>query len=114
VFGARLVFPDDNVVERVEIDAHDVRQAFTRLETRVRGLHPALAGVRVTHRWGGPIAFRAERDPICARLPEAPGVIVTGGYAGHGVALSLRLGTHLADAITRDVPLPAFGALAPR
>jgi hypothetical protein len=44
-----------------------------------------------------------------------PAVIVTGGYAGHGVALSLllRLGAHVADATTRGVPLPAFGAISP-
>ena len=113
VLGAGLVSPEDNAVEGVDVDTHDVRQAFTRLETRARGLHPAFAGVRITHRWGGPIAFRAERDPVCTRLPETPAVIVTGGYAGHGVALSLRLGAHVADAITRDVALPAFGALAP-
>jgi len=113
VLGAGLVFPEGNAVASVDLDGHAVRDALARLEARVRRLHPALADVHITHRWGGPIAFRAERDSLCTRLAEAPQVIVTGGYAGHGVALSLRLGAHVADAITRNAPLPDFGRLAP-
>jgi glycine/D-amino acid oxidase-like deaminating enzyme len=34
------------------------------LEDRVRHLHPALASVRITHRWGGPILLTEEMRPI--------------------------------------------------
>ncbi len=51
-------------IKRAARDLHhyDVRrgQAAARLrwlEDRVRHLHPALANVRITHRWGGPILF---------------------------------------------------------
>jgi hypothetical protein len=36
---------------------------------------------------------------------------VSGGYAGHGVALSVRVGELLALAIGKDLPLPEWGSL---
>jgi glycine/D-amino acid oxidase-like deaminating enzyme len=70
-----------------------------------------LADVEVTHRWGGPIAFRHGGVPILSRLPTAPGVITFGGCAGHGVALSVRTGELIAAAVVDDTPLPGWGAL---
>jgi glycine/D-amino acid oxidase-like deaminating enzyme len=84
---------------------------MTRLEARVRGLHPALAEVGVTHRWGGPIAFRAGGVPIFSRVPGAAGIITYAGCAGHGVALGVRIGQLVAAAIADGAPLPAWGAL---
>jgi hypothetical protein len=37
---------------------------------------------------------------------------VSGGYAGHGVALSVRAGELLTLAIADNRPLPAWGSLA--
>jgi gamma-glutamylputrescine oxidase len=82
-----------------------------RLEARVRGLHPALADVAVTHRWGGPIAFRAGGIPIFDRLPDQPGVIAYAGCAGHGVALGVRIGQLVTAAIVDGEPLPRWGRL---
>jgi glycine/D-amino acid oxidase-like deaminating enzyme len=80
---------------------------FARIEERMRGLHPALAGVAVTHRWGGPIAFRAG-PPVLAELAE--GLIAAGAYAGHGVALSHRVGELAAARMLGGAPLPDWGA----
>ena len=38
--------------------------------------------------------------------------MVSGGYAGHGVALSVRAGELLALAIADNRPLPKWGSLA--
>jgi glycine/D-amino acid oxidase-like deaminating enzyme len=111
VVGAGLAYDEGGDLERVSVDRTDVQQAFARLERRVRGLHPRLAGVRITHRWGGPIAFRAGAVPVLAEI--APRMLVAGAYAGHGVALSLRAGALAAARLLGGDPLPAWGALAP-
>ena len=90
-----------------------VRDGLCRLETRVRGLHPALARVAITARWGGPIAFRRGAVPILSRLPDAPAVTVCAAYAGHGIALGVRIGQLVSDAIADGTPLPAWGAMHP-
>lgn len=111
IFGAGLVFPSDGDVRSVAIGQPEAAASMAHLESRVRDLHPALAEVEVTHRWGGPIAFLAGRAPVLSRLPDAPGVIVTGGCAGHGVALSVRIGQLIAAAVVDGAPLPPWGAL---
>jgi glycine/D-amino acid oxidase-like deaminating enzyme len=111
IFGAGLAFAAEGGLGTIGVRAGDAAAALADLEARVRGLHPALAGVGVSARWGGPIAFRRSRAPLLARHPDAPGVIVTGAYAGHGVALSVRIGELVAAAIADGAPLPAWGAL---
>jgi len=74
------------------------------VEDRVRGLHPALTSVRVTHRWGGPILFT---EAMRADLPHASRdkqVLILAGYNGHGVALSVYLGKWAAEALSAAVP----------
>jgi len=111
VFGAGLIFPSDGDVRTVDLAEPDAVQSMDRLETRVRGLHSLLADVRVTHRWGGPIAFRPGGAPYLSRLPDMPGVIVCAGCAGHGVALSIRVGQLIAAAVLDGARLPDWGAL---
>src|SRR5262249_14876618 len=69
-----------------------------------------LAGAPVVARWGGPIAFTPQRTPVLAPLPDAPDVIVNAGCSGHGIALGVRVGQLVAEAIVDGVPLPAWGA----
>jgi glycine/D-amino acid oxidase-like deaminating enzyme len=78
------------------------------LESRVRHLHPALASVRVTHRWGGPILFTEKMLPIFRRHPRSKQVMVLAGYNGHGVALSVYLGKWAAEALLARRPLPRW------
>jgi glycine/D-amino acid oxidase-like deaminating enzyme len=92
---------------------YDVRrgEAAARLrwlENRVRHLHPALASVRVTHRWGGPILFTEKMLPIFRRHPRSKQVMVLAGYNGHGVALSIYLGKWAAEALLARRPLPRW------
>ena len=83
-------------LERVDVRAGDAAERLANLEKRVRGLHPALERIRVTHRWGGPILITREFMPVFRRHPESAQVIVSGGYSGHGVALSVYLGARAA------------------
>jgi len=111
IFGAGLAFDPEGALDRIDIRSGEAAAALAGLEARVRGLHPALAGVGVSARWGGPIAFRSGRAPLLGRHADASGVIVTGAYAGHGVALSVRMGQLAAAAIADGATLPAWGAL---
>jgi gamma-glutamylputrescine oxidase len=111
IFGSGLLFDKEGDLTRVGITSGEARGTLARLEARVRGLHPTLASARVERRWGGPIAFLAGRPPLLTRLPGGSAVIVSGAYAGHGVALGVRAGEVAAEAIVKGTPLPAWGAL---
>ena len=112
IFGAGLVFG-----KPAELEATNVREGSSgallhRLQTRVRGLHPALHDVRFEAAWAGPIAFAEGSIPLLGPHPANPRVLVAGGYAGHGVALSVRAGELLALAIGKNLPLPKWGSLS--
>jgi glycine/D-amino acid oxidase-like deaminating enzyme len=116
VWGAGLVSaPDENDVEGVHINDDEPSHMLATLERRVRGLHPALAGVRFTHRWGGPILFRDSWTPVFdwhpLSDPRSQSAIVLGAYAGHGVALSSYLGAWAAEALLGRRDLPSWGTI---
>jgi len=107
VFGSGLVHL------RCWKDVHDLNIAvgmtaeiINSLEQRVRKLHPVLGSVEFTHRWGGPILFSNDSRPIFRRHLKSPRVIVLGAYSGHGVVLSVYLGSWAAEAMlgTRNLP----------
>jgi glycine/D-amino acid oxidase-like deaminating enzyme len=85
---------------------------FAHLQRVLVELFPVLAGVRVSHTWGGPLGV--PRD-WCASvgLDRATGLAWAGGYVGDGVGTSNLAGRTLADLITgRDseiVRLPWVG-----
>lgn len=60
-------------------------------------IFPQLAGVGISHAWGGTLAITARRVPLFAR--PAPGVLSASGYSGHGVALASMAGKIMADAV---------------
>jgi len=111
VFGAGLAFGSPDELEKLDLDAPEVRNQFVRLEARVRALNPALKHVNFSARWAGPIAFADDMRPILGRLPDAPQIFVAGAYAGHGVALSVKAGEMIALAIAEDRPLPGWGSV---
>ena len=65
---------------------------------------------KFTHEWGGPIAFRSEFLPIFARHPKSDNGIVLGIFAGHGVALSVYLGTWAAEVLLGRQEITELGA----
>jgi glycine/D-amino acid oxidase-like deaminating enzyme len=100
VFGSGLV-PVSHWRELISIDIRsgDAAAMLTRLEKRVTKLHPALADVAFSHRWGGPILIADRWRPVFARHPRSERVIVLGAYSGHGVALSVYLGAWAAEVL---------------
>jgi glycine/D-amino acid oxidase-like deaminating enzyme len=93
-------------LENLDIRKGKVAERLRSLEQRVRQLHPALAKVRITHRWGGPIMTTKEFLPVFRRHTESEHVIVLGGYSGHGVALSVYLGYRAAQFFAGRYTLP--------
>ena len=114
IFGAGLVYGKPSALEGTDVAEGDSRAVLERLEKRVRGLHPALRAVGFEAAWAGPIAFADDSIPLLGTHPQQSRVLVAGGYAGHGVALSVRAGELLARAIESNSPLPSWGSLARR
>lgn len=78
-------------------------------------IFPQLAGVEITHAWGGTLGIAFNRMPHFARL--AGNVLSASGYSGHGVAMATLGGKLMAEAIAgqaerfdvmANVPTPAF------
>ena len=111
IFGAGLVFGQPAELEAIDVREGSSAEVLDRLRTRVRGLHPALREARFESAWAGPIAFADGAIPLLGPHPTNPRVLVSGGYAGHGVALSVRVGELLALAIGKNLPLPEWGSL---
>jgi glycine/D-amino acid oxidase-like deaminating enzyme len=113
IWGAGLVsVSDERNLDAVRVDAGESAEKFAWLEQRVRALHPALAGLQFTERWGGPILFRESWLPVFDFHPQArkaKNAIVLGAFAGHGVALSSYLGKWAAQALVEGRRLPQWG-----
>ena len=111
VIGAGLVGRGE--VENARVDSAEAVHLFDGLERRIRGLHPKLRHVRITHRWMGPICFTNDHKPVIASLDADRRVLVATGYSGHGVALSVRVGKLLAAALAGETDLPAWSYRPP-
>jgi glycine/D-amino acid oxidase-like deaminating enzyme len=97
----RILFGGGDAVYYGDIDAdHDSSPVtFATLERTLAATFPQLATPRITHRWGGPVAFTGSFLPLFGTLPG--GRVHYGvGYGGHGVAAS-----HLGGKILRDLVL---------
>ena len=109
LFGGGLVRPAHwRELARLDIATGEPSELVARIERRVRALHPALRTTGFTHRWGGPILAGSEWRPVFARHPQNPRILVSGAYAGHGVALSVYLGRWAAEAMLGRRELPAW------
>lgn len=82
-----------------------------KLQIRVRNLYPALANIEFSNSRAGPIAFTEDAVLLSGIVASCERILVAGAYAGHGVALSVRVGELLANAIGRNESLPAWDAL---
>lgn len=80
-------------------DFDDNPRVHDALVATLTDLFPVLAGVRITHRWGGPLGIardwwaRAAYDPVT-------GMGWAGGYVGDGVGTSNLAGRTLAHLVT--------------
>ena len=91
-------------------DEFDVNNAVHLDLVRVlKDFFPALDGVAVTHRWGGPLGVSRDWRPSVTFSPKS-GIGYAGGYVGEGVAASNLAGRTLADLILeRDTELTGLG-----
>ena len=112
IWGAGLVDPPESSgLERVDVASGQSVRMFDALEERIHGLHPVLAKATFTHRWGGPIAFRKNFQPIFTHHPKSRNAIALGVFAGHGVALSVYLGAWAAESLLGRRELPDWGRI---
>lgn len=74
------------------------RRVHDALRRTLVELFPALAGVRITHRWGGPLGVPRDWFPSVG-LDRAAGIAWAGGYVGDGVATSNLAGRTLAELV---------------
>ena len=74
-------------------------KVFAGLRRILAELFPALAGVRISHTWGGPLGVPRDWQPSVG-LRRDTGLAWAGGYVGDGVATSNLAGRTLADLIT--------------
>jgi len=106
--GARYIKNRAHDLRRYDVRRGEAAARLRTLEDRVRHLHPALASVRIMHRWGGPILLTEKMRPIFRRHPRSKHVLVLAGYNGHGVALSVYLGKWAGQVLLARRPLPRW------
>ena len=111
IFGSGLV----SVANWRELLTLDISQGepakqMKHLERRVRRLHPKLRDVEVTQRWGGPILIGKDWQPVFSHHPKSKNVLVLGAYSGHGVALSVYLGSWAAEVLAGRRELPRWNS----
>lgn len=86
---------------------HDANpKAWEHLERFITATFPGLAGIRVTHRWGGAFSVTADSTPQIGTL-HGGGAVYSIGCTGHGVAM-----THMNGRILRDLVLDRKTELA--
>jgi glycine/D-amino acid oxidase-like deaminating enzyme len=73
--------------------------AWAHLERFITATFPALAGIRITHRWGGAFSVTSDSTPQIGTL-DGGGAFYSIGCTGHGVAM-----THMNGRILRDLVL---------
>jgi glycine/D-amino acid oxidase-like deaminating enzyme len=76
---------------------HDLNmQTFADLERDITWLFPHLKGIRITHRWGGPVSVPIQMAPAIGFLGDER-AIYSLGCVGHGVSMTHLNGCTLAD-----------------
>jgi glycine/D-amino acid oxidase-like deaminating enzyme len=109
IFGSGLLHRNDwRDLEKIDISDPEPEKMFKSLENRIRGLHPRLANISFTHRWGGPICVADEWKPVFERHCESQNAIVLGAFSGHGVAQSVYLGSWAAEVMLGRRALPKW------
>ncbi len=112
----RLMFGGGRPVLAPVSDDSAATAVWAGLEQRLRRLHPALAQAEVTHRWAGRIGMTGDDLPVVGPLAGLPDVWYVGGCCGHGLAMSVAHGAHVAEALCGGSPelLPWHRSRAPK
>jgi glycine/D-amino acid oxidase-like deaminating enzyme len=76
---------------------HDLNQkTFEQLEEDIVNTFPSLKGIKITHKWGGPVSATLDFAPAIGFLGDKR-AIYSVGCVGHGVALTHMNGWTIAD-----------------
>ena len=100
--------PDDRLLLGGRQDLRtglDPAHSAANLRRRIVQFFPELAGIRITHGWGGTIGVTFDLLP---HLGQIDGVWYALGYCGHGVALATYLGDEVGGRITGEVDRSPF------
>jgi glycine/D-amino acid oxidase-like deaminating enzyme len=96
----RILMGGGNVVlgfgRRMDYDQHAA--TFQHLEQFLKSILPQLAGVKVTHRWGGPVSVTTDVVPAIGYV-QGKDAVFNLGCVGHGVSLMPSNGRIIADLI---------------
>jgi glycine/D-amino acid oxidase-like deaminating enzyme len=84
---------------RIEPRFDTDRRIHAHVEDTLLELFPALRGVKITHRWGGPLGIARDWHPSVG-FDRSTGLGWAGGYVGDGVAIANLAGRTLAALIT--------------
>jgi glycine/D-amino acid oxidase-like deaminating enzyme len=68
-----------------DLEADRSEAAWRHLEEHIQWLFPTLAGVKITHRWGGPFSVTLDLSPTIGYLGDRRAVYSL-GCIGHGVS----------------------------
>jgi len=106
--------PDGRVLfgGRRSLAPSSIAEARDFLYGSMVGIHPQLAGTRISHAWGGHVAMTLDRMPHFGRVPSGPGLgaLFATGCNGSGVALNSWMGTRAADVVLGGPP-PALSEI---
>ena len=104
LFGGREIY-----------SATDPKGIGEQMRQQIAEVYPALAGIEITHAWGGYVGITMPRLPFVREV--MPGVISAAGYSGHGVMLANFVGKLYAETVTgnrdrlrlfQDLRIPPF------
>jgi glycine/D-amino acid oxidase-like deaminating enzyme len=76
-------------------DRHE--PTFDHLERFIQRLFPSLQGVKITHRWGGPVSVTVDMAPALGYLGHDRSAVYSLGCIGHGVSMTQYNGWTLAE-----------------
>jgi glycine/D-amino acid oxidase-like deaminating enzyme len=96
VFGGRGA--PYHYASRIAADYDRVPAVFAALRQTLVDLFPVLRGVRITHRWGGPLGIARDWHASVGLDPDT-GLGWAGGYVGDGVSTTNLAGRTLADLV---------------
>ncbi len=72
---------------------------FAHLENHIIEIFPQLKGIRITHKWGGPVSVTLDMAPVIGFLGNDRKAIFSLGCIGHGVSMTTYNGRTIAEMI---------------